>query len=119
MKRAIKELFTARYQPDTDTIEGCTHDGLAWHHENRHREQLQSKTIRNLLHITHLILLGLGGAAIFGGPIHGYGHEGLFIAGLAMIPYLILMLGLEIDAWITPIYRTGCPTSKKNTEGNT
>ena len=101
----LKELVTARYDPNTDTIEGCTVDSLAWHHENRHREQFHSSLLQHMLHGAHLILVGVSGAAIIGGLLHGHAREGVLIAGLATIPYLILVIGMEADAWMRSTYR--------------
>jgi VanZ family protein len=43
-----KETFTARYDPNTDKILGCTKGSKEYYHEERHRQQYSIKIIRSL-----------------------------------------------------------------------
>ena len=56
MIERIKELFTACYDPITDTIHNCKPDTNAWHHEDRHRQQMKGGVIP-LCYTYHICIL--------------------------------------------------------------
>lgn len=98
----LKEIFTARYDPRTEQIEGCTPFGFIWHHENRHKQQLYNKDISNFDYFTSLIATIAKGILIvsfiagFNNPIHFI--EGAKIAIYLFIPSIVFNIVLEWDA---------------------
>lgn len=105
IKRTIKELFTASYDPRMDRIQGCEHGTLAWHHEDRHKAQFNNKKITWLNHGLSLIMHTSAFAAAIGTIMIFVLKDPLglglwVIAGILSIPYVAFVIMLEIDAWI-------------------
>jgi hypothetical protein len=99
------EFFTASYDPDINKIRGCRYHSFAWHHEDRHRQQFQNETISKLKHGLSLLMHG-SLFALFIGTIMIFILKkdlglGMWVIAAALnIPYVLFILGLEIDAWV-------------------
>ena len=95
-------MFTARYDPRTEQIEGCTPLSFAWHHENRHKQQMFNSGISNADFFFTILTL-VGKAILLVSFFSGFSNPILFMEGAKialyfMIPSLIFNFVLETDA---------------------
>ena len=98
----IKEWFTARYDPRTEQIEGCTPFTFTWYHENRHKQQMFNKDISNADFLSGVSTL-VGKAILLFSFLKGFSDPILFMEGAKialyfMIPSLVFNFVLEMDA---------------------
>lgn len=101
-----KELFTAHYNTLTGTIEGCRPGSLAYYHEARHHHQFKIPAIKWFNFIFNLIYYPGSIFILCFSYYHDIFTGGLAIVGILSIPDLILILLLEIDAWIYCIWKS-------------
>jgi len=98
----IKEMFTGRYDPRTEKIEGCEPFGFVWYHESRHKQQLSNKDISNADFLTSVIAT-VAKAVLFISFMYGFSNPILFLEGSKIalylfIPSMMFNLVLEWDA---------------------
>ena len=100
----IKELTISYYDPDSKKIMNCRKRSLAWYHEYRHHQQLRNpftnfvwKWSPMLISVLTLFLVYL--------ILTGETILLLFFSGLASLPMAILMMMMELDAWVYSIYK--------------
>lgn len=94
----------ATYNPTTDKIEGCEKGTYTYEHELRHREQYKngSAIFTDRLHIVLYYLAFLN--MPFGYMIAGW--TGVFLSvGVFMLPHILSLLYLELDASIVGFVR--------------
>ncbi len=99
-----KEWFTARYDPNTDRIEGCSYGSMLYHHEDRHRQQFKDDMIKQISHISNqLTFLGV---LSYPGILFLHYFSGvslLWLPLLIFIPDIFVTVYLEVDAFIYQI----------------
>ncbi len=105
MIQTIKELFTAHYDIDTNEIKCCRKGGLAYFHEDRHREQMENKLIYWINYINYFFGLVLSMFFISFGFINNVAKGGFLLAGICMTPHFISVFLLEVDAWVFSLIR--------------
>jgi len=97
-----KEIFTARYDPKTDRIEGCTPYTRVWHHEDRHRQQFKNEKVQGWNYVCDIS--DYVGKAICVSSLSLYWFQPMLsvflfiIAGIFMLPGFIFTGIIELDA---------------------
>jgi len=99
MIETIKELFTAHYDPETNTIHNCKKGSFAYFHEQRHKQQMENKIVYWIHYASHLFSFVFASFFITIGFFWGFFKAGLMLAGISIIPYITITAFLEMDAW--------------------
>ena len=88
------------YDSKTDTMHNCKKYSYDWFHEDRHRKQYKIKWINKLDAYSHIFGYYASFAMIFALLLDGSVRLVPTAIGVCMLPYIMLMFCIEVDAYI-------------------
>jgi hypothetical protein len=103
LRKFINELFSAYYDPNTDTIHGCRKYSYAWFHEYRHMLQMKQKLLHNIW-LWLPSITGILGLVMVWFLIIIPSQVVLMLGGYFILPISFFLLFLELDAHLYAMY---------------
>ncbi len=92
------QFLKAYYDPNTDKIMNCEEGSFIWYHERRHQIQLKNKLIYRVYLWSPMVAVFFCQFAIYLWITTG--ETSVFVLpGLFLIPFSLLVLFMELDAW--------------------